>query len=254
MAHARWWDFVAPPLADRARVFALDRRGHGDSEWAEPARYGWERDLLDAEAVMSELAGSPWIVGGHSQGGLQAVPLALRRVAPIVALVLVDVPLYPASPRLSRTGDSFRRIRQMRYPSLESAVESFRPFPSPHRIPPERLRYIAHASFRPIDGGPGVTSKFHWDVFRAGGPPRENPLSTFPEQLAALEVPTLALRGEHSTILTAEEHRRMVDLLRHGRGVVIPDATHNPHAEAPDQVAAAMVAFLDELGASRSAG
>ena len=41
MAHARWWDLVAPQLADVARPFAFDRRGHGDSDWTEVERYGW---------------------------------------------------------------------------------------------------------------------------------------------------------------------------------------------------------------------
>src|SRR6266702_4103733 len=30
-AHARWWDHIAPLLAERARVVAIDLSGHGDS-------------------------------------------------------------------------------------------------------------------------------------------------------------------------------------------------------------------------------
>jgi alpha-beta hydrolase superfamily lysophospholipase len=32
--HARSWDFVAEKLMDRFSVYALDLRGHGDSDWA----------------------------------------------------------------------------------------------------------------------------------------------------------------------------------------------------------------------------
>ena len=50
MGHSRWWDLVAPPLTDVAHPYALDRRGHGDSDWADPDAYGWERDLLEMPA------------------------------------------------------------------------------------------------------------------------------------------------------------------------------------------------------------
>ncbi|MEI8357300.1 MAG: alpha/beta hydrolase, partial [Deltaproteobacteria bacterium] len=33
MAHARWFDFMGPLLAPLGRPFAMDRRGHGESDW-----------------------------------------------------------------------------------------------------------------------------------------------------------------------------------------------------------------------------
>jgi pimeloyl-ACP methyl ester carboxylesterase len=243
MAHARWWDFVAPLLAPVARVFALDRRGHGDSDWAPPDCYGWGRDLLDTETAMAVLDDRPWTLVGHSQGGLQAVSLALRGNAAIRALVLVDVPLHPASRRLMKAGRSFTRIRQVRYPSLEAAVRGFRPFPMPHHIPEPLLRYIARASFKPSDDG-AFTSKFDWQVFQQNHRARENPLADFPGQVASLPMPALALRGDESTILTADDHAQMVASLRKGTGRVVPHATHSLHAEAPDAVAGAIREFL----------
>jgi len=35
-AHVHWWDAVAPLLVPHGRVIALDFRGHGRSEWANP--------------------------------------------------------------------------------------------------------------------------------------------------------------------------------------------------------------------------
>jgi pimeloyl-ACP methyl ester carboxylesterase len=142
-----------------------------------------------------------------------------------------------------KAGDSFRRIRQVRYPSLEAAIESFRPFPTPHHIAPGDLRHIATQSFKPTENG-GFTTKFDWQVFRRNHSNVENPLADFPDQLAALDVPVLSLRGEESTILTAADQQELVARLRHGSGVLIPRATHNLHAEAPDDVARAIDAFL----------
>jgi len=243
MAHARWWDFVGPLLAPVARVFALDRRGHGDSDWAPPGRYGWGRDLLDTEAAMAILDDRPWTLVGHSQGGLQAVSLALRGNASIRALVLVDVPLHPASRRLLKAGRSFTRIRQVRYPSLDAAIRGFRPFPMPHHIAEPVLRYIARASFKPTEDG-AFTSKFDWQVFQQSRGAGENPLADFPGQVASLPMPTLVLRGDESSILTADDHAQMVSSLRQGSGYVVPHATHSLHAEAPQAVASAIREFL----------
>src|SRR5262245_46598611 len=44
-AHSRWWDAVAPALAERHRVVAIDFSGHGDSEH----RTGYSKAVWAAE-------------------------------------------------------------------------------------------------------------------------------------------------------------------------------------------------------------
>src|SRR5262249_22120773 len=69
-AHSRWWDFTAPALTGRCHVLALDRRGHGDSQWAGPGQYEIEDYTADLDAVIGNWEfGSPILVG-HSGGGL----------------------------------------------------------------------------------------------------------------------------------------------------------------------------------------
>lgn len=242
MAHARWWDLVAPALAQHARPFALDRRGHGDSDWTDPARYGWERDLLDIEEAMRTLAREPWTVVGHSQGGFLAVHLTTRRNVPIERVVLLDVPLNPTSPTLLRARRALSRIPQIRYSSLENAMRRFQPYPAPHRVPEEIRLYLARHSFKPTADG-GWTSKFHWQMHQQPRP-GPSPLADVGERLRRVEVPTLVLRGEHSSILSREEHAELVARLPHGVGVEIADATHSLHAEQPDAVARAIARFL----------
>ena len=43
--HARSFAVLAPLLAERFRVIAMDARGHGDSSWA--AAYTWQTDVWD---------------------------------------------------------------------------------------------------------------------------------------------------------------------------------------------------------------
>ena len=245
MGHARWWDLVAPALTDVAHPFALDRRGHGDSDWADPDGYGWERDLLDVEEAMGRLSALPWSVAGHSQGGLLAVHLATRGNVAIRDLILLDVPLHPQSPSLQRAGQAFRRIPQIRYPSLDAAVRRFQPFPSQHHVPTDVLDYLARHSFKDAGDRSGeLVSKFHWKSHQRDRSREGNPLADHGTRLAAIAVPVLSVRGGDSTILSREDQAELLGILRDGRGVEIPHATHSLHAEQPGLVAAAMREFL----------
>jgi pimeloyl-ACP methyl ester carboxylesterase len=245
MGHARWWDLIAPALVDVAHPFALDRRGHGDSDWADPDAYGWERDLLDAEEAMRRLSPLPWSVAGHSQGGLLAVHLASRGHVAMRELILLDVPLHPQSPSLQRAGQAFRRIPQIRYPSLDAAARRFQPFPSQHHVPPQVLDYLARHSFKPAgDGTAELVSKFHWKSYQRDRSREGNPLADHDRRLRAIDLPVLSIRGSDSTILSRDDQAELVRILRDGRGVEIPHATHSLHAEQPALVAAAMRDFL----------
>src|SRR5690242_18246489 len=64
-AHARWWDFVAERLAERYHHIAPDLRGHGDSEHADPPRYGIDEYVHDLEALVRALGVGPFGLVGH---------------------------------------------------------------------------------------------------------------------------------------------------------------------------------------------
>ena len=49
---AHSWDLVSLHLADRYHVFALDQRGHGDSEWSRDLDYSVEAKAADALAFI----------------------------------------------------------------------------------------------------------------------------------------------------------------------------------------------------------
>lgn len=102
LAHGRGgsgtdWAGIAEALAARHRVYALDFRGHGLSDW--PGRYSFEffRDDLHAFMEARNLAGATVI--GHSMGGVAALLLAEREPALIGRLVVEDAPvLLPLDP------------------------------------------------------------------------------------------------------------------------------------------------------------
>ena len=66
---------LAVLLADRFTVYAVDRRGRGDSGDTEP--YSVERELEDLSALVA-VAGEPTYIYGHSSGGALALEAAQR--------------------------------------------------------------------------------------------------------------------------------------------------------------------------------
>ena len=82
-------DLVRPHLEPRLTVWALDRRGRGDSEDAN--RYALELEVEDVAAAV-RAAGPATLLFGHSYGGLLAAAAA-GRLDGLARLVLYEPPM-----------------------------------------------------------------------------------------------------------------------------------------------------------------
>src|SRR3990172_10242565 len=69
-ANAHWFDFVAPSFSTDHHVRALDLRGHGDSEWADPPEYSYEHYASELAEVVEKLDLRDFVLMGHSMGGI----------------------------------------------------------------------------------------------------------------------------------------------------------------------------------------
>lgn len=89
-SNSRMWDEVADRLAAAGHpVYALDMRGHGDSDLPEHG-YDNETVVADLLAVCRELRLSGLLLAGHSWGGNVAVRLAAEHPDLAAGLALVD--------------------------------------------------------------------------------------------------------------------------------------------------------------------
>ena len=70
------WDLVAPRLAMRFEVYAVDRRGRGGSPWSGPV-YTIEQEFDDIAAVVDSTGTPTWLFG-HGYGADVAIGAALR--------------------------------------------------------------------------------------------------------------------------------------------------------------------------------
>jgi pimeloyl-ACP methyl ester carboxylesterase len=231
-ANAHWWDEVAPALAERFHVVALDFRGHGDSDAPEPRPGAFGRDLV---GLLEHLGAPGAALLGHSMGGHVALGHAARYggARRPRALVAVDVARGAGTRtrRMMRLALAARRS----YRTREEAVARFRFLP-PAPGAPEALRArIASASVREEpDGRFGFKFDPRWFAL----PPEEGP------ELAHVASPTLLVRGAESPLLSREGALALASEIRGARLVEIEGAGHNVHLEQPGRFLAAVLAFL----------
>ncbi len=87
---ARIWDLVAPLLAAQGySVFALDQRGHGESDKPDSG-YEFASIIADDAALVETLGLVNPVVVGHSWGAAVALEYAATFAGQVSALVLVD--------------------------------------------------------------------------------------------------------------------------------------------------------------------
>jgi pimeloyl-ACP methyl ester carboxylesterase len=86
---SRWYDLVAPLLADTHRIVAPDQRGHGRSEHPSTG-YDWQSLAADVVGLMEAVGLDRPAVLGHSWGGYVALALAAKFPRSVSRVVLVD--------------------------------------------------------------------------------------------------------------------------------------------------------------------
>ena len=94
---------VLPTLARRYHVFAVDVRGHGQSEHT-PGRYSFSRCGQDAVLFLREVVRAPALVAGNSSGGIIALWAAAHAPELVRGVVAEDPPLFTTEwPRSKQT-------------------------------------------------------------------------------------------------------------------------------------------------------
>jgi haloacetate dehalogenase len=103
------WHAVAPPLAERHSVVAMDLRGYGDSQKPEGgerhANYAKRAMAADAVAVMRHLGHDRFAVVGHDRGGRVAHRLALDHPDAVTRIAVLDI--APTATMYARTDKAF---------------------------------------------------------------------------------------------------------------------------------------------------
>lgn len=225
-AHGHWWDWVAPGLAERFDVLALDFRGHGGSDRAAGGAYGFNDYAGDLVAALDGLGGAPPVVIGHSMGGYVSAWLAARHPGRVAGVVIADI-LTSWRPDLAQVARRQAERVPPEFASPTLAGERFRLTPPDTAAPPERTRHLGEAGV--VERAPGIwTYAFDRGVFL------HPPVDPWPF-LPRIGCPALVVHGEASTIMDAETCGRVAAAIPHGRAVTLPGAHHHLIVEEPER-------------------
>jgi pimeloyl-ACP methyl ester carboxylesterase len=238
-AHSHWWDWLAPLLAARFDVVALDARGHGASAWAEPAAYAFDDYAADTVAVLDALGWPRATLAGHSMGGYVGALVAARHPERVEALVIADM-LTGWPPALREFVRAQAERAAPTFASAQEAAERFRLSPPDTSAPADRLRYLGAAGV--VERRPGVWEHaFDRRVFLH---PAVDPWPFLPDVVC----PTLVVHGAASGVMDAEASRRVAATVRAGAALTLPGTHHHLVIEDPEGVARAI---LEWRGAGR---
>ncbi|MCK9384236.1 MAG: alpha/beta hydrolase [Nevskia sp.] len=232
------------------QVLAPDLRGFGYTEW--PQEGYWFQDYLgDLDGLLDHyVPNEPVVLVGHSMGAQIASLYAGLRPERVSRLILLDPPALPdmAPERAPKRYRSW--LDHLRAPPSPNTYGSYDDLAQRIRyqhakLGPEQAQFIAHCWGR-IDGDGTVSLRAdprHWQ--RGPALYRSAESEAIWREIIA---PTLFLDGEHSKIgdaVSAGERARRRACFRNRREVVVPDAGHMLHFDAPLATAAAITAFLN---------
>jgi pimeloyl-ACP methyl ester carboxylesterase len=235
---AHSWDDFAPVMRGDYHVYALDQRGHGDSDWAADGDYGRQTQCEDVAAFVSALGLSPFILAGLSMGGINAITYTARYPENVRALIIVDV-----GPEIEARG----RENIQNFISQIDELDSFEAFVErAHRFNPRRslenLRQRLSHNLKQLPNG-----KWTWkfDQKRLGTGVRSGigPEGLW-DDVRKIRCPTLIVRGGESDILAPEAAERMRAAIPNCRIAVVPGAGHSVMGDNPAGFAAAVREFL----------
>ena len=232
LEHAHVWDWVAPPLANAGyHVFALDWRGHGDSEWIGAGGYYHFIDYVaDLAALVRTLGGrrhvrsrTPWEAARRCSTPAPSRS-ACRAMVSIEGLGVPDIDPSTVPERVVGWLRDLERVRQRAAPPItfDAAVARLR-----ERLPrlsETAARHLVEFGTRAVDGG----RVWKFDPLHQTRAPQP----TYAAQARAfwqrVPCPVLYIEGAESRLgLPPEDIAERLSAL-HARRITIPDCGHHP--------------------------
>lgn len=240
------WDLVAPRLADAGHpVLALDLRGHGEGHRVDPHDYYHFPDyLLDVDQALAGLT-EPFVLVGHSMGGMVATLFAGTFPERVSHLVNIEG-LGPPESDLETTPERMR--------GFVEAVRAVRTRPAAAPLPRADLMRrleLAHPTVAPAvlasrfvhltrEVEPG---RFVWKydpLHRTRGPVPFR-VSVFERFAAQVTAPVLFVSGGANGYHVTGEEKRLEAFSRLSQAV-LEGAGHMVHWTRPAELSAAILA------------
>jgi pimeloyl-ACP methyl ester carboxylesterase len=227
LAHAHWWDFVAPWLATGYRVIAPDFGGMGDSEY----RPSYQQELFQDEiaGVIDATGIGGCTAVGHSFGGRALLHACARHPGLIERAIVVDSRLGSPEDPLRGFDEEWRPKK--RYPDAATILSRFSLRPL-EPAPADAMEHMARASIREENGA--WVWKFDEQITRLFREDNRSGSVDDRAALADLQLPVDFVYGEESRVVTPARAAVLARSLPHVRSVTgLPGCHHHLPVSAP---------------------
>jgi 3-oxoadipate enol-lactonase len=224
------WDAIVPALCPHFSVIRLDLRGHGRSGPVDGALVleDFARDVLD---LMDAAGVARAHVAGFSLGGMIAQALALDHAARVDRLVLLSAVAGRTEQERARVRERLEILRTQGIGAITGAAQDrwftagfIERHPEQVRLRMEQLQHNHPPSYAAA-----------YTVFST---------SDLGERLHAIRTPTLVATGEHDIGSNTRMARFMQAQIPDARLQILPGLKHSVLVEAPEAIAAMLLAFL----------
>ncbi|AMN42740.1 alpha/beta fold hydrolase [Rhodoplanes sp. Z2-YC6860] len=252
------WKKTGELIAQIGRTaYAVDQRGHGDSQWVQDGAYQYEDFAADARTLADTLAerigGARPVAVGASLGGMAALLAnggGSHGKEAFSALVLVDVTPRIDSEGVAKIQGFMRANLREGFGSIAEAADAVAAY-LPHRPKPRSHEGLKKNLRLHPDG----RWRWHWDPRFLEGNRRIGPGSGEVERVLVeaarrITIPTLLVRGASSELVGEEHAKDFLKLVPHARYVDVTGARHMVAGDRNDQFANAIEGFLKELKVS----
>jgi pimeloyl-ACP methyl ester carboxylesterase len=247
--NGRDFESLVAHLSRRYRVVTADQRGRGLSEWDHnPANYQIPVYVNDMTRLLGELEVERVVLIGTSMGGIVSMVLAATLPARVQGIVLNDIgPEVPAAglARLRQSLGSVAGVRTWNDAAAQARRVNGLAFPDY-----DEAEWLAFARRTYRQDASGTPVLAYDPAILAGLNQQDDPGAVAPtlwpiwSQLRT--IPTLAIRGELSDILSAEILARMAASHPRLMTLTIPRRGHAPMLDEPAAVTA-IDTFLRDL-------
>lgn len=215
-----WFSYsrVLPALAARYHVYALDLRGHGESDRPESG-YKLNDFAADVLAFMDEKGLKRANIVGHSMGSFVAQRVALAAPERVERLVLIGSATTPRNSVVLQLRDA---INQLKDEVPEKFVREFQMSTIHQPLPGEFVeRIIIESRKVPARVWRDTVNGLFADDYQS--------------RLGSIKAPTLVIWGDKETVFPRSEQDALVKTIAGANLKVYPDVNHSPHWERPEQ-------------------
>lgn len=248
MGFGQNWRRIISSLEQTERCLAYDQRGHGRSFKPETG-YSPEDYADDLKKIVDELGWKKFILVGHSMGGRNVLVFAAKYPQYVEKLVIEDIG-PEASANASEYYEYLLNLAPTPFPSRDEARRFFAEDFVQNAKTRENVEVMSKFFYSNMEEQPDGTVDWRFSKNAIIESVKAGRNIDRWQEVKALRMPTLLIRGERSKELSHETYQEMLASNPLIKGVEIAGAGHWVHSDQVQAFVQALKSFVGDFPAS----